>query len=352
MSVSTLVKDCSGGRPFASATPRVSVIICTKDRPAELAVCLDSLARQMTQPAEVIVVDASTVATEREVSDFRSKVGPECNVKLLRASPALTRQRNIGVHAASGSVLLFLDDDTVLATDYLREIAAVYENDPESRIGGVGGATISDPTHTEPWLRRVFKRVFLLSSIGFGRLKRSGHPAWVFSPREPLKVEFLSGCNMSYRREVFDYLKFDERLTGYALGEDLHFSYAVSRRWQLVLTPYARLEHRDAAGGRPSTRDRAEMGVLHHLLFFREQVARSPLDWLCYFWSLLGGLLLTLRHPGEGRLTGVLLGYRRVAGALISRRTSIDASSLPSRTSMWRNAASTDGRAEDDLFRT
>ena len=318
MSDSTPVNNCSGGRPSPCGPPRLSVIICTKDRPTELAICLESLARQITQPEEVIVVDASTVAAESAVNDFRSKVGPACSVKLLRASPGLTRQRNIGVRAASGSVILFLDDDTALDTDYVKEIAAVYEQDLESKIGGVGGAIIPDPTPREGWPHRTFKHIFLLPSIGLGRLKRSGHPERVFSPSELLKVELLSGCNMSYRREVFSHLQFDERLSGYALGEDLHFSYAVSRRWQLVMTPYARIEHRAVGTGHPNAKDMARMGVLNHLLFFREQVARSPLDWLCYFWSLLGVLLLTLRRPGEDRLAGLLLNYRRVAGVLIS----------------------------------
>ena len=333
--------DCNEARSLTSISPQVSVIICTKDRPAELARCLDSLASQVTQPAEVVIVDASSVAAEEVVDDFRSKVEPDCNVILLRASPGLTRQRNIGVEASSGAIVLFLDDDTVLDATYVKEIAAVYEQDPESKIGGAGGAVISGPASGGSWLSRGFRRVFFLENIGLGRVKRSGHAELVFSPRKLLRVEFLSGCNMSYRREVFGRFQFDERLAGYALGEDLHFSYAVSRHWQLVLTPDARLQHREAGSGRPGTKDKAEMAVLHHLLFFREQVVTGPLDWLCYFWSLVGGLLLTLRHPGEGRLAGVVQGYRRVAVMLMDRRTSIDSDSLARRTSMWRKESST-----------
>ncbi len=342
MSKATFIGERRRWRPLTTVT--LSVVICTKDRPAELDLCLGSLSRQTRLPAEVIVVDASTNLPEREVNEFRSRIGPECNVELLRAAPGLTRQRNIGVQVASGSVVLFLDDDTVLDENYVKEIAAVYEQDHESKIAGAGGAIIPDPTLRESRLRRAFRRVFLLPSFGRGRVKRSGYQEFAFSPRELLEVEFLSGCNMSYRREVFDCLHFDERLTGYALGEDLHFSYAVSRRSRLVLTPHARLEHREAGGGRPVSKDKLEMAVLHHLLFFREQVAAGPLDWLCYFWSLLGGLLWTLRHPGEGRLAGVLRGYRGVVATLLGLRNSVGGGFPPRPTSvLWHSSSNKSG---------
>src|SRR5262249_61803060 len=98
-------------------------------------------------------------------------------------------------------------------------------------------------------------------------------------------VEFLSGCNMSFRREVLAELEFAERLGGYALGEDLDFSYRASRRWTLVVTPAARLEHRHAAGGRPETDAFRAMSIFNKYLFFREQVARNPLDWAAFAWA-------------------------------------------------------------------
>jgi GT2 family glycosyltransferase len=127
-----------------------------------------------------------------------------------------------------------------------------------------------------------------------------------------MEVEFLSGCNMAYRREVVDTLRFDERLTGYALGEDLQFSYRVSRRWKLVLTPEARLDHRQAGGGRPPRDEHRAMAVFNRYLFFREHLARGPVDWMAYVWSSIGGMLLILRDPTARGVHGALAGYRAV----------------------------------------
>src|SRR5262249_14365311 len=175
-----------------------------------------------------------------------------------------------------------------------------------------GGAQVPDPTPREGFLRRVACRLFLLDTYGRGVVKRSGRPDYAFSPRSRMEVELLSGCNMAYRREVLDVLSFDERLSGYALGEDLQFSYRVSRRWRLVLTPDARLEHRHAGGGRPPRDDHQSMAVFNRYLFFREHVARSPADWLAYVWSSVGGMLLILRDPSARGARGALSGYRAV----------------------------------------
>ena len=222
---------------------------------------------------------------------------PGCRVALIGSAPGLPRQRNLGARTTTGSVVVYLDDDVVLESGYLAAVARTFEEDRTGQIGGAGGAQVPDPTPREGFLRRIACRLFLLDTYGRGIVKRSGRPDYVFSPRSRMEVECLSGCNMAYRREVLDALSFDERLGGYALGEDLQFSYRVSRRWKLVLTPEARLEHRHAGGGRPPRDEHQAMAVFNRYLFFREHLARGPVDWIVYAWSSIGAMLLILRDP-------------------------------------------------------
>jgi succinoglycan biosynthesis protein ExoA len=297
----------------------ISVVICTKDRHAILGDCLASLARQTRLPEEVLIVDASATPAEAQAETFRRAVGERCSTRLLRAEPGLTRQRNRGIDATSGSIVLFLDDDVVLEPEYVAEILAVYERDTEHTVGGVGGAIVPDPTPEQSCFHRGFARLFLLPSYGTGQVKRSGHPEFLFNPSEETRVGFLSGCNMSYRREAIGGERFDERLSGYALGEDLEFSYRLSRHRRLKLTPRARLDHREVGGGRPDHRRRNEASAFHHYQFFREHVARGRLDWLVFAWAGLGRVLWILRHPGNGRLAGILQGYARVLRDALAR---------------------------------
>lgn len=302
----------------AASPVRLSVVICTKDRPRELATCLESLARQRRLPDEVLIVESSATPTEDAVAAFR-RAAPECAVQHIRSQPGLPLQRNVGIAAADGDVVVFFDDDVVLEADYLLELARVYEQDAAGAIGGVGGRQVPDPTPRESAAVRAFRRFFFLSTHGQGRVKASGRPEYLLSPTRETSVEFLSGCNMSYRREVFEAgLRFDERLRGYALGEDLQFSYRVSRRWRLVLTPRARLDHRHTGGGRPETAKFREMAVFNKYLFFREEVATRRLHWLAFFWAGLGDLLLRLRAPRRRAVGGLIQGYARVVGHLAS----------------------------------
>ena len=303
-----------------SASVTLSIVICTKDRPAELAACLASIAGQTRLPDDIVVVDAGSPPCVAVVTDFRTGVGSRCAVTHLVATPGLPRQRNLGTRTARGSVVLFVDDDVVLLPSYLAEIAAVYDADVRGEIGGVGGALVVDPTPSESALRTSFRAAFLLPGYGTGRVQRSGNPQYLFVPTEPTAVEFLSGCNMSFRRAVLDAFAFDERLCGYAQGEDLDFSYRVSRRWRLMLTPRAQCDHRQAEGGRPAGGDKLAMAVFHRYLFFRENVAQRATDWVAWAWALVGTVLWTLRHPGGGRFSGLLCGYARVARHLLARR--------------------------------
>lgn len=299
---------------------RLSVVICTKDRQVELRRCLASLAAQSRFPDELIVVDASRIPVRDVLEDFEREALGRCAIRFEHTEPGLPRQRNIGARASSGDVIVYLDDDVVLEPGYLGAIEEVYLRDREGRIGGVGGAQIPDPTPRLSPLRRLWDRVFLLESYGLGKLKRSGAPSYLFTPTTETEVEFLSGCNMSYRRCVLERLAFDERRSGYALGEDLEFSYRVSRQYRLVLTPRARLDHRHAPHGRPSVALGTEQAVVNRFLFARDHVIRGPLGWLLYSWAEIGRLGLHLtRHPWP-RLVGAARGYRAVARMLFARK--------------------------------
>ena len=343
------IKDAAGppnklaqtlGEPGTSPRPvTLSVVICTKDRPQLLATCLESLESQTRRPEEIVVVDASATPA-RDVADRLAQNMPGCRVALRSSVPGLPRQRNLGARATTGSVVVYLDDDVVLDPGYLAAVARVYEDDCTGKIGGVGGAQVPDPTPREGFCRRVACRLFLLDTYGRGVLKRSGRPDHAFSPRSRMEVELLSGCNMAYRREVIEALRFDERLDGYALGEDLQFSYRVSRCWKLVLTPDARLHHRHAGGGRPMRDDYQAMAVFNRYLFFREHVARGPGDWIAYVWASAGEMLLILRSPGARGVRGALSGYRAILRHL-SRRSASGAPSLAADARRWQPFALT-----------
>ncbi len=116
----------------------VSVLIATKDRPGELQSCLRSVLAQLPKPVEVVNIDQSRVPGATGLGEMfqASRVGfryvHEPNLS------GLTRARNRAVSLASGTVLVFLDDDVELAPGYVREILAVFDEDRLGRVGEQG----------------------------------------------------------------------------------------------------------------------------------------------------------------------------------------------------------------------
>ena len=91
--------------------PLVSVVLCTRDRPAGAMVTLRGLAALRYDPFEIVVVDnaPSSDATEAAV---RAEFGADPRVRYVREPrPGLSVARNCGVAAAAGQIVAFTDDD-------------------------------------------------------------------------------------------------------------------------------------------------------------------------------------------------------------------------------------------------
>jgi glycosyltransferase involved in cell wall biosynthesis len=108
----------------------VSVIVTTYNRPDALALVLEGLLAQTDRRFEIIVADdGSAEETRKVVASFRKRRtdGPG----LLHAWHAdtgfrLSAVRNLGVYAAQGDYLIFLDGDCVPQTNFVcrhRELA-------------------------------------------------------------------------------------------------------------------------------------------------------------------------------------------------------------------------------------
>lgn len=102
---------------------KFSVIIATKDRAARLDAALASLQLQGTSPpTEIIVVDNGSVDDTRRVAQARG-------VRYLFEPVANRgRARNRGIAAATGSHLLFVDDDVIVPAGFVAAHARSHDD--------------------------------------------------------------------------------------------------------------------------------------------------------------------------------------------------------------------------------
>lgn len=106
----------------------VSAVVPTYNSEKTLSNCLGSLKKQTYKNIEIIVVDR--FSTDRTVESARRH---GANVLLFDSQRA--RARNLGLSAAKGEYVLFLDSDMELSDDVVRQCVALTRADPE--IAGI-----------------------------------------------------------------------------------------------------------------------------------------------------------------------------------------------------------------------
>jgi GT2 family glycosyltransferase len=285
----------------------ISVIVATLDRPGLLAETLASVLACDPPAAEIIVVDASVSPPPDAVWPSASAGRP--TIRHIRAQPGLTRQRNIGLRAASGEIVLFLDDDVTVQPNTFAILADAYR---DRSVAGVTGRVLGDRA------RRVDRGHGLRSILpGGGRegsFTRYGYPRYIRHQDRAHDVEFLPGCFMSARTSLALEVGFDEALTGLAVAEDEDFSYRLSRRGRLRYVPDLAVHHR-LGPRRESSRALGRMVVVNRSYLFRKNFERTALaraQFKLLVLMLLGHRLVNLDLSGA---RGVL------EGAAEARRT-------------------------------
>ena len=134
-------KSQKGARGIASTAPRMSVVIPTYNRGELLKSSLESLVRQSLpkdQYEVIIVDDGSTDATPDICRTFSSTLALKY---FPLAHSGVSAAKNLGVFAASGHILLLLNEDDIADQDLLREHLEGHEKNSEETVAVLGDAT-------------------------------------------------------------------------------------------------------------------------------------------------------------------------------------------------------------------
>jgi N-acetylglucosaminyl-diphospho-decaprenol L-rhamnosyltransferase len=196
--------------------PVVSVIVLNYNGRFWLERCLERLSAQIgAPPHEIIVVDNGS--TDGSADEARQR-----SVRLVEtgANLGFAGGNNAGARAARGSLLAFLNNDTVVSPGWLARIHAALENNPEfdlvtSRI------VFSD----NPGVVDSAGDGYLRAGGGF----KLGHGQLSTDYQTSREVFGACGAGFLIRREVFEALGgFDERF--FMVYEDVDLSYRARLR--------------------------------------------------------------------------------------------------------------------------
>ena len=287
----------------------VSIVIGTRNRPESLRRCLESIAAQSSRPLEVLIVDDGALDRDAALAPLDG-TGIAARYFNKSHTPGLTKSRNLGIRESRGDVVMFLDDDVVLDPGYVEAVVRVYERHPEA--AGVGGRLLGG---LPAWPKRVFLRLFLLDASRDGAVLPNGVGVLVRTIDAVTQVEWFSGCNMSYRRRVFDRVMFDEAFAGNGWGDDRDFSYAVGRTGLGVLlaAPDATLWHLEDPKSRAGAESFGRTEITYVQRFFAKHMPQRWPNRLALWWSFAGITLKNALSLKPGRVRGNLAGMRDVA---------------------------------------
>lgn len=214
--------------------PSATVVVCTRDRPDDLARCLPHLARMAKNGTQVLIVDncPSDGRTRQLVVEYSGI----CYIHEPR--PGLNVARNRGLRAAQGEVVAFLDDDAIPDAGWLDSLLA---NFADPMVAVVTGITL--PLELETPAQQWFEKT---NSFGRGYVRRvfeTGTTSVLGSGQTG------AGVNMAIRREAVSEIGFfDEALDGgtptMSGGDQEFFSRALARGFRIVYEPAALVWHR------------------------------------------------------------------------------------------------------------
>lgn len=198
---------------------KISIIIPTYKPGEYLYNCLDTIIGQKDDISDsyeiILILNGCNEPWQTEIKSYLKKRGCDTLVRFIQTDvPGVSNARNMGIDAARGEYIAFVDDDDLVSPTYLEELFRVSDRETvglsyELRYNEEDGTTQTESFSDE------YKR-----KAGAGK-----------QPYKKIKKFFSGPCMKLIHRDVIDNFRFDTR---YANGEDSLFMFQISRNMKYV----------------------------------------------------------------------------------------------------------------------
>jgi glycosyltransferase involved in cell wall biosynthesis len=215
----------------------ISIIICTYNRDRVLEETVRSFLESQTEGIdhELLIVDNNSTDGTREISERYAMRHPQIRYlnEPLQGHPYA---KNRGIRESRGDIIAFVDDDVFFSDGWLPAVDSSFERHPD--VGCIGGRVIPHFEIDRPsWVEDEILWIYGITR--YGDREREIRP-----PEIPI------GCNMAFRRSVFEQLgDFHTslgRTPGSLLsGDEDHFLHrVVNAGMKIFYSPDAQVSHR------------------------------------------------------------------------------------------------------------
>lgn len=318
---------------------KFSLIVCTYLRPDTLVELLQSVQNQDIYPDEILIIDGSTNDNTKKALDQLQF--ENLNYFLVSdENRGLTKQRNFGISkiANDSEFVCFLDDDTVLEKDYFSQMLKTFQTNRD--VIGVGGVAINE-CKWKPQIDTVFynpKKYYLFegyvykeslrnvirnylglnSNLGLGKMPTFSHARPCVFPLtgKTYDVDLLIGMSMSFRKVLFENIKFSSFFEGYGLYEDADFSLRALDFGKNVVNTNAKLSHFHEPSGRPNQFQYGKMVVRNGWYVWRVKNP-NPVLKDRFKWHSITALLTILRFSNIFTTSKRKQAFTETAGRIV-----------------------------------
>lgn len=207
-------------------TENMSIIIPTLNRVESLKDTLDYIMKSTVYPAEIIIVDQSTVYEDcKKIKEYIKQINERTNkqfIKYYHRSPGSTMARNFAQSKAENEILVFMDDDVRIQENTLHNIADIFKDGSISMIAGLNLNAAEERSKLGYLFgRKSYKRrnQGYVTSAVYGRLPQK--------TKQRAETEWAMGYFFAIKKSLAQRwgIYWEERFLSYAFSEDLDFSY-------------------------------------------------------------------------------------------------------------------------------
>jgi GT2 family glycosyltransferase len=251
---------------------QTSIIVCTVDRLNDLEKCLESLRPFKPAVAEVVVVNNGP--HQSAVAEIAQRHGASV---VSEGRRGVSRARNAGIRAAKGSILAFLDDDSVADPDWLPRLLGPFRDlEVLAVVGSISAQTLRDPASQA--LDFLHRAQFPESQLTLGGDAAEGS--------FPMRSALVGNANMAIRRSAFErFGYFDSRFgrgTRIGSGEEPDLLIRVLLGGaKVAVEPAARIVHRHSTEWRAVRTWAFQSGCAHTAIlskyFLQRPALRGPI---------------------------------------------------------------------------
>ena len=278
------------------------IVIPTMNRPEDLERLIDSISRSTELPQKVIIIDQS----KNTPKFITSELFEVHHINTTDVS-GLTAAKNKGVQYCNSDIIHFFDDDIIVDPDYFETIHKHFIENPQY-VGICGRQKNSKSS-------RMKLLAFSFFHIGaFSDIRKKCNSGYV--KKSLVDTNILPGGITAYKKSVFDEFSFDETLVKYCLGEDMDFSYRVSKKYKLAFATDALALHNHSAIGRYDAKEAFACKVAGYSYFYEKNMSKRIFDKFAYSLVILGiiadSLAYTCSKMDLTAIKGVSKGFHYI----------------------------------------